>query len=32
VAILLTWRLQAMTAAGRQGRFVFGGSENLGAS
>jgi multidrug resistance protein, MATE family len=32
VAILLTWRLQAMTGPGRQGRFVFGSTENLEAS
>jgi multidrug resistance protein, MATE family len=32
VAILLTWRLQAMTAPGRQGRFVLGAAENLETS
>jgi multidrug resistance protein, MATE family len=32
VAILLTWRLQAMTGPGRQGRFVFGSTENLEVS
>jgi len=31
-AILLTWRLQAMTGPGRQGRFVFGNTENLETS
>ena len=31
-ALLLTWRLQAMTSPGRQGTFVFGKAENLNAS
>jgi Na+-driven multidrug efflux pump len=31
-AILLTWRLNAMTAPGRKGRFVFAGAENLETS
>jgi multidrug resistance protein, MATE family len=31
-ALLLTWRLQAMTGPGRQGRFVFGRTENVKAS
>jgi multidrug resistance protein, MATE family len=31
-ALLLTWRLQAMTSPGRQGTFVFGKAENLKAS
>jgi MATE family multidrug resistance protein len=31
-AILLTWRLSAMTAPGRKGRFVFAGAENLETS
>jgi len=31
-ALLLTWRLQAMTGPGRQGRFVLGRTENLEAS
>jgi MATE family, multidrug efflux pump len=31
-AILLTWRLQAMTGPGRQGRFVFGNTKNLETS
>ena len=31
-ALLLTWRLQAMTGPGRQGRFVLGTTENLKAS
>jgi MATE family multidrug resistance protein len=31
-AILLTWRLHAMTGPGRQGRFVFGNTENLETS
>jgi multidrug resistance protein, MATE family len=31
-AILLTWRLQAMTGPGRQGRFVFASAQNLEAS
>ena len=31
-ALLLTWRLQAMTSPGRQGTFVLGKTENLEAS
>jgi hypothetical protein len=31
-ALLLTWRLQAMTSPGRQGTFVFGKTENLETS